>query len=88
MAAYARWLLKPLTKAAVLLIFGIALGLNIWGWTETTSGFELIDLTPVRISFTPLLPSALLVPRSSPLLSCVLMWVPFTVLLPFQCSSL
>ena len=79
MAAYARWLLKPLTKVAVLLIFGIALGLNIWGWTETTSGFELVDLTPVRIA-TPLLPSVLLVPRSSTLLGCMLLWVPFTVL--------
>jgi hypothetical protein len=44
--AYASWLLKPTVKAAVLVIFAAVLSANTWGWTQTTSGFELVDLTP------------------------------------------
>ena len=46
MAGYARVLLKPPVKALVLVVFGAVLGLSSWGWTKTTSGFDLIDLTP------------------------------------------
>jgi hypothetical protein len=46
MASYADVLLKPAVKAVVLLAFAAMLGLNVLGWTKTTSGFELIDLVP------------------------------------------
>eukprot|EP01052_Picozoa_sp_SAG31_P035640 SAG31_NODE_4328_length_3351_cov_1.759225_2_plen_461_part_00 len=46
MARYAELLLKPHTKAAVLLLFGAMLALNCVGWSKTTSGFNMEDLTP------------------------------------------
>eukprot|EP01043_Picozoa_sp_COSAG02_P012687 COSAG02_NODE_493_length_21166_cov_13.181318_16_plen_742_part_00 len=43
---YASYLLKPPVKIAVLLLFAAVLSANTWGWTQTTSGFDLVDLTP------------------------------------------
>ena len=44
--AYASCLLKPPVKIAVLVIFAAVLSANTWSWAQTTSGFELVDLTP------------------------------------------
>lgn len=44
--AYAVCLLKPPVKIAVMTIFAGVLGANSWAWTKTTSGFDLVDLTP------------------------------------------
>jgi hypothetical protein len=43
---YAEILLKKPVKVAVLVVFTAMLSVNVWGWTQTTSGFELVDLTP------------------------------------------
>ena len=45
-ASYSKFLLQMPVKIVVLAVFGSMLAVNSWGWTQTTSGFDLVDLTP------------------------------------------
>lgn len=43
---YCRWLLHPVVKALVLVIFTVNIGIVIYGLTQLTQGLELKDLSP------------------------------------------
>jgi CRP-like cAMP-binding protein len=44
--SFAGILLTSVGKVVALTIFFCVLGANCWAWTKTTSGFDIIDLTP------------------------------------------